>query len=130
VKFTPPGTLPPSKSSIMDEFDLHLTGGKSSRDTDPVYMDVPEVEKDGDGRKDPDVVVDQSGDAGGFSMSSPGKLPGRFSVFRASEENEFGASYSPCWFEAETLTMFNLVDPLNDAMEVDPATAEDIFVPD
>ncbi|KAI7736587.1 hypothetical protein M8C21_028066, partial [Ambrosia artemisiifolia] len=47
VKFVQTGVLPSSKGTIMDEFDLHITGGKSSRDSDPIYMDVPGSEKDG-----------------------------------------------------------------------------------
>ncbi|KAI7744044.1 hypothetical protein M8C21_020352, partial [Ambrosia artemisiifolia] len=47
VKFVQTGVLPSSKGTIMDEFDLHITGGKSSQDSDPIYMDVPGSEKDG-----------------------------------------------------------------------------------
>ncbi|KAJ0467581.1 hypothetical protein HanIR_Chr14g0686891 [Helianthus annuus] len=133
-----------SGSDVMVDLDEHLTGGRSSREEaalarsapTPVFsggflpvtevesMDVenPEITSKGDGKTlGSHKVVTFSGTTLGSSL--------RPDCFVDGEEEQV-SSLPPSWFEPELMSFFRYADVFSDDMEIDPATAEEKFVPD
>ncbi|KAF5759908.1 hypothetical protein HanRHA438_Chr16g0758731 [Helianthus annuus] len=133
-----------SGSDVMVELDEHLTGGKFSREEaalarskpTPVFsggflpvnetenMDVenPEVTSKTDGKTPGEhKVVTFSGTTLGSSLG-----PDCF----VGEEEDQVSSLPPSWFGPRLMSFFRYADVFSDDMEIDPATAEEKFVPD
>ncbi|KAJ0725993.1 hypothetical protein HanPI659440_Chr12g0465231 [Helianthus annuus] len=133
-----------SGSDVMIELDEHLTGGKFSREEaalarskpTPVFSGgfLPVNEVESMDVKNPEV-----------SSKGAGKTPGEHKVVTFSgttlgsslgpdyfigEEEDQVSSHPPSWFGPELMLFFRYVDVFSDDMEIDPATAEDKFVPD
>ncbi|KAJ0692980.1 hypothetical protein HanPI659440_Chr15g0592031 [Helianthus annuus] len=133
-----------SGSDVMVELDEHLTGSKFSREEaalarskpTPVFsggflpvnevesmeVEKPEVTSKGD-RKAPGEhkVVTFSGTTLGSSLGPD--------CFVGGEEDQV-SSLPPSWFGPELMSFFRYADVISDDMEIDPATAEEKFVPD
>ncbi|KAJ0582075.1 hypothetical protein HanRHA438_Chr04g0191031 [Helianthus annuus] len=133
-----------SGGDVMVELDEHLTGGKFSREeaalarTKPtpvfsggflpvnevegMHVENPEVSSKG-AKKTPGEhkVVTFSGTTLGSSLG-----PDYF----VGEEEDQVSSHPPSWFGPELMSFFRYADVFSDDMEIDPATAEDKFVPD
>ncbi|KAJ0795803.1 hypothetical protein HanPI659440_Chr04g0154671 [Helianthus annuus] len=133
-----------SGSDVMVELDEHLTGGKFSREEaararfapTPTFsggfLPVNEVEgmevenpeptskRDEKTHGEPKVVTF----SGTTLDSSLG--PDHF----IDDEEDQVSSLPPSWFGPELMSFFRYADVFSDDMEIDPATAEEKFVPD
>ncbi|KAJ0557332.1 hypothetical protein HanIR_Chr07g0323991 [Helianthus annuus] len=133
-----------SGSDVMVELDEHLTSGKSSREEATLarskptpafsggFLPVNEVE--GMEIENPEVTSKGGGKAPGeykvvtFSGTTLGSSFGP-DCFIGEEEDQV-SSLPPSWFRPELMSFFRYADVFSDDMEIDPATAEDKFVPD
>ncbi|KAJ0576124.1 hypothetical protein HanOQP8_Chr05g0178701 [Helianthus annuus] len=133
-----------SGGDVMNELDEHLTGGKFSKEeaararTEPtptfsggflpvnevesMETEVPEITSKEKGKThgEPKVVT-FSGTILGSSLG-----PDRF----IDDEEDQVSSLPSSWFEPELMSFFRYADVFSDYMEIDPATAEEKFVPD
>ncbi|KAJ0482920.1 hypothetical protein HanIR_Chr13g0659271 [Helianthus annuus] len=133
-----------SGSDVMVELDEHLTGGKHSREeaalacsaptptfsggflpvneVESMEVENPEAMDKGDGktRGEPKVVTF----SGTNLDSSLG--PDRF----IDDEEDQVTSLPSSWFGPELMSFFRYADVFLDDMEIDPATAEEKFIPD
>ncbi|KAJ0814733.1 hypothetical protein HanPSC8_Chr17g0789261 [Helianthus annuus] len=128
----------------MVDLDEHLTGGKSSREeaalarsaptpafsggflpvneVESMEVENPEITSKGDGKTHGEQkVVTFSGTNLGSSLG-----PDRF----IDGEEDQVSSLPPSWFGPELMSFFRYADVFSDDMEIDPATAEEKFVPD
>ncbi|KAJ0429357.1 hypothetical protein HanHA300_Chr17g0656391 [Helianthus annuus] len=133
-----------SGGDVMDELDEHLTGGKFSREeaawarTEPTptfsggFLPVNEVEsmeteipettsKEKEKTHNEPKVVTFSGMTLSSSLG-----PDRF----VGGEEDQVSSLPSSWFGPELMSFFRYADVFWDDMEIDPATAENKFVPD
>ncbi|MFS7935040.1 hypothetical protein Hanom_Chr05g00398771 [Helianthus anomalus] len=133
-----------SEGDVMNELDEHLTGGKFSREEAPLARTKPtptfsggflpsnEVEsleteipettsKEKEKTHNEPKVVTFSGMTLSSSLG-----PGRFTD---GEEDQV-SSLPSSWFGPELMSFFRYAYVFSDDMEIDPATAEDKFVPD
>ncbi|MFS7968995.1 hypothetical protein Hanom_Chr09g00803991 [Helianthus anomalus] len=133
-----------SGGDVMVEFDEHLTGGKFSREEaararsepTPIFSgsflptsevesmetEIPEtVSKEKEKTHDGPKVVTFSGTILGSSLGPD--------CFLEEEEDQV-SSLPPSWFGPELMSFFRYADVFSDDMEIDPATAEEKFVPD
>ncbi|KAM0018837.1 hypothetical protein Hdeb2414_s0026g00678651 [Helianthus debilis subsp. tardiflorus] len=133
-----------SEGDVMNELDEHLTGEKFSREeaalartkptltfsggflpsneVESMETEIPETtskEKEKT-HNEPKVVT-----FSGMTLSSS-LGPGRFT---GGEEDQV-TSLPSSWFRPELMSFFRYADVFSDDMEIDPATAEDKFVPD
>ncbi|MFS7898250.1 hypothetical protein Hanom_Chr00s018970g01758671 [Helianthus anomalus] len=133
-----------SGGSIMEEFNEHLSGGKSSREEaalarsrpTPAYsggfvpdsevesmeMDNPEVEGANKEKapSDPKVIT--------FSGTHLGSSLGP-DLFMDDEEDQV-SSLPSSWFGPELLSFIRYADLFPDDMDIDPATANEKFIPE
>ncbi|MFS7916193.1 hypothetical protein Hanom_Chr02g00174241 [Helianthus anomalus] len=133
-----------SGSDVMVELDEHLTCGKFSREEaalarskptpafsggflpvnemESMEVENPEVISKGDGKTPGEhKVVTFSGTTLGSSLGPD--------CFVGGEEDQV-SSLPPSWFRPELMSFFRYADVFSDNMEIDPATAEEKFVPD
>ncbi|KAF5814550.1 hypothetical protein HanRHA438_Chr03g0124461 [Helianthus annuus] len=133
-----------SGGDVMVELDEHLTGGKFSREeaararSEPTptfsggFIPVNEVEnmevenpettnKGEEKTRGEPKVVTVSGMILGSSLGP--------NSFNDDEEDQV-SSLSPSWFGPELMSFFRYADAFSDDMEIDPATADEKFVPD
>ncbi|MFS7966253.1 hypothetical protein Hanom_Chr09g00771681 [Helianthus anomalus] len=133
-----------SEGDVMNELDEHLTGGKFSREeatlarTKPTptfssgFLPSNEVEsmeteilettsKEKEKTRNEPKVVTFSGMALSSSLG-----PDRFTD---GEEDQV-SSLPSSWFGHELMSFFRYAYVFSDDMEIDPATAEDKFIPD
>ncbi|MFS7944819.1 hypothetical protein Hanom_Chr06g00516721 [Helianthus anomalus] len=118
-----------SSGDVMTEFDEHLSVGKSSRkeaararsEPTPVFsggfLPVNEVES----MEVENQVVTFSGTILDSSLGPD--------CFIDGEEDQV-SFLPPSWFEPELMSFFRYADMFSDDMEIDPATADEKFVPD
>ncbi|MFS8004230.1 hypothetical protein Hanom_Chr13g01223271 [Helianthus anomalus] len=106
-----------SSSDVMVELDGHLTGGKFSREEAARARSAPTPTFSG-GFLPVNEVESTTLD------SSLG--PDRF----IDDEEDQVSSLPPSWFRPELMSFFRYADVFSDDMEIDPATAEEKFVPD
>ncbi|MFS7972044.1 hypothetical protein Hanom_Chr09g00839981 [Helianthus anomalus] len=131
-----------SEGNVMEELDEHLSGGKFSREEaalarskpTPVYSGgfVPDSEVEsmevenpvdtdkGKAHSEPKVVT--------FSGMLLGSSLGP-DCFMDDEEGQVSSRPSS-WFGPELMSFFRYADLFSDDMEIDPATAEEKFIPD
>ncbi|KAJ0433523.1 hypothetical protein HanRHA438_Chr17g0813271 [Helianthus annuus] len=117
-----------SGGDVMIKLDEHLTGGKFSREeaararSEPTpaftggFLPTSEVESH-DGPK----AVTFSGTILDSSLG-----PDRF----LDDEEDQVSFLPPSWFEPELMSFFRDADVFSDEMEIDPATAEEKFIPE
>ncbi|KAJ0715014.1 hypothetical protein HanPI659440_Chr13g0496011 [Helianthus annuus] len=133
-----------SSDNILTDLTEHLSGGKSSREEvakarsapTPTYsggfllvneaetmeIEDPVVTSKGEGKTQGDVkVVTFSGTILDSSLGPD--------CFLDDEEDQV-SSLPPSWFRPEVMSFFRYADVFSDDMEIDPATAEEKFVPD
>ncbi|MFS7918198.1 hypothetical protein Hanom_Chr03g00198011 [Helianthus anomalus] len=133
-----------SEGDLMNELDEHFTGGKFSREEaalarskpTPVFSGgfLPTTEAESMEIENPEVT-----------SKGVGKVPGEHKVVTFSvttlgsslspdyfigEEEDQVSSLPPSWFGPELMSFFRYADVFSDDMEIDPATAEEKFVPD
>ncbi|KAJ0734162.1 hypothetical protein HanPI659440_Chr11g0416721 [Helianthus annuus] len=133
-----------SGGDVMVELDEHLTGGKFSREeaararskptptfsggflpvneVEGMEVENPETTNKGDEKThgEPKVVT--------FSGTILGSSLG-LDCFNDDEEDQV-SSLPPSWFGPELMSFFRYADVFSDDMEIDPATADEKFVPD
>ncbi|MFS7964464.1 hypothetical protein Hanom_Chr08g00750681 [Helianthus anomalus] len=133
-----------STGDVMIELDEHLTGGKFSREeaararsaptpsfsggflhvseVESMEVENPETTGKGDekSRGEPKVVTF----SGTNLDSSLG--PDRF----IDDEEDQVSSLPPSWFGPELMSFLRYAEVFSDDMEIDPATAEEKFIPD
>ncbi|KAF5759913.1 hypothetical protein HanRHA438_Chr16g0758851 [Helianthus annuus] len=133
-----------SEGDVMIELDEHLTGGKFSReeaalartkptptfsggflpsnDVESMETEIPEtMSKEKEKAHNEPKMVTFSGMALSSSLG-----PNRFT----GQEEDQVSSLPSSWFRPELMSFFRYADVFSDDMEIDPATAEDKFIPD
>ncbi|MFS7918791.1 hypothetical protein Hanom_Chr03g00205301 [Helianthus anomalus] len=133
-----------SGGDVMVEFDEHLTGGKFSREEaararsepTPTFLGgfLPTSEVESMETKVPETVSKEKEKAhdGPKAVTFSGTILGSSlgpDCFLDDEEDQV-SSLPPSWFGPELMSFFRYADVFSDDMEIDPATAEDKFVPD
>ncbi|MFS7978469.1 hypothetical protein Hanom_Chr10g00915841 [Helianthus anomalus] len=133
-----------SEGDVMDEFDEHLTGGKFSREEaalarnkpTPTFSGgfLPSNEVENTEAEIPEITSKEKEKAhsepkmvtfsGTMLDSSLG--PDRF----IEDEEDQVSSLPSSWFGPELMSFFRYAYVFSDDMEIDPATAEDKFIPD
>ncbi|MFS7914365.1 hypothetical protein Hanom_Chr02g00152511 [Helianthus anomalus] len=109
-----------SSDNIITELDEHLSGGKSSREEATLARSAPTPAFSGGC-----LPVNETEKYGSTILdSSLGP-----DCFLDDEENQV-SSLPPSWFRPELMSFFQYADVFPDDMEIDPATADDMFVPD
>ncbi|KAJ0763318.1 hypothetical protein HanPI659440_Chr08g0279331 [Helianthus annuus] len=133
-----------SEGDVMDEFDEHLTGGKFSREEaalarnkpTPTFSGgfLPSNEVENMETEIPEITSKEKGKAHGepkVVTFSGTMLDSSLGLDRFIEDEEDQVSSLPSsWFGPELMSFFRYADVFSDDMEIDPATAEDKFVPD
>ncbi|KAJ0680654.1 hypothetical protein HanPI659440_Chr16g0626641 [Helianthus annuus] len=145
-----PKTKKPNRSSshssgnVITELDEHLSGGKLSREEAALarsaptptfsggFLPVNEVEN----MEVEDPVITSKG--GGKTQNEPKKVTFSGTILDSSlgpdcfidDEEDQISSLSPSWFGPELMSFFRYEDVFADDMEIDPATADEKFVPD
>ncbi|KAJ0479482.1 hypothetical protein HanRHA438_Chr13g0581011 [Helianthus annuus] len=133
-----------SSDNILTDLTEHLSGGNSSREeaakarsaptptffggylpvneTETMETEEPAVTSKGEGKTQGDVkVVTFSGTILSSSLGPD--------CFLDDEEDQV-SSLPQSWFGPEVMAFFRYADVFSDDMEIDPATAEEKFVPD
>ncbi|MFS8024934.1 hypothetical protein Hanom_Chr16g01469091 [Helianthus anomalus] len=133
-----------SEGDVMDEFDEHLTGCKFSREevvlarnkptpafsggflpsneVENMETEIPEItSKEKEKAHGEPKVVTFSGTVLDSSLGPD--------LFIEDEEDQV-SSLPSSWFGPELMSFFRYADVFSDDMEIDPATAEDKFIPD
>ncbi|KAJ0435394.1 hypothetical protein HanIR_Chr17g0892841 [Helianthus annuus] len=133
-----------SEGDVMNEFDEHLTDGKFSREeaalarnkptptfsggflpsneVENMETEVPEItSKEKEKAHDEPKMVTFSG-----TMLDSSLGPDRI----IEDEEDQVSSLPSSWFGPELMSFFQYADVFSDDMEIDPATAEDKFIPE
>ncbi|KAJ0725770.1 hypothetical protein HanPI659440_Chr12g0462651 [Helianthus annuus] len=133
-----------SDGDVMIELDEHLTGGKFSREeaararseptptfsggflptseVESMETEIPEtVSKEKEKAHDGPKAVTFSGTILDSSLGPD--------CFLDDEEDQV-SSLPPSWFGPELMSFLRYADVFSDEMEIDPATAEEKFIPD
>uniref|UniRef100_A0A251VF62 Uncharacterized protein n=1 Tax=Helianthus annuus TaxID=4232 RepID=A0A251VF62_HELAN len=133
-----------SSSDVMVELDEHLTGGKFSREEAALARSKPTPVFSG-GFLPVNEVESMEVENPEVTSKGVGKLPSEHKVVTFSgttlgsflgpdsfvgEEEDQVSSLPPSWFGPELMSFFRYADVFSDDMEIDPATAEEKFVPD
>ncbi|KAJ0510714.1 hypothetical protein HanOQP8_Chr11g0417291 [Helianthus annuus] len=133
-----------SGSDVMVELDEHLTGGKFSREEAALARSKPTPAFSG-GFLPVNEVESMEIENPEVTSKGVGKAPGEHKVVTFSgttlgsslgpdcfigEEEDQVSSLPPSWFGPELMSFFRYEDVFSDDMEIDPATAEEKFVPD
>ncbi|MFS7985261.1 hypothetical protein Hanom_Chr11g00996411 [Helianthus anomalus] len=116
-----------SGGDVMIELDEHLTGGKFSKEEAALARSVPTpafpggflpvTEVENMEVENPDITSTVLGSSLG---------PDRF----IDGEEDQVSCLPPSWFGPELMSFFRYADVFSDDMEIDPATAEEKFIPD
>ncbi|MFS7911146.1 hypothetical protein Hanom_Chr02g00114591 [Helianthus anomalus] len=118
-----------SADNVLTDLTEHLSGGKSSREEAARARSAPSATFSG-GFLPVDEV--EAREMKAAAVTSKGTILGSSlgpDCFLKDEEDQV-SSLPSSWFGPEVMTFFRYIDVFSDEMEVDPATAEEKFVPD
>ncbi|KAF5769300.1 hypothetical protein HanXRQr2_Chr14g0646621 [Helianthus annuus] len=131
-----------SEGNVMEELDEHLTGGKFSREEAALARNKPTPAYSGGFVPDSKV---ESMEVGNLVDTDKGKAHSEPKVVTFSgtrlgsslgpdcfidDEEDQVSSLPSSWFGPDLMSFFRYADLFSDDMEIDPAIAEEKFIPD